>query len=122
VLTLIEDLPPTVVGVEAHDKVTSEDYEQVLIPAVQEAAAASDDQKVSVLYIVGPEFPDYTAGALWQDTKLGVGRFFHWDRIAIVGDVDWLPRAIHALGWALPADVKVFASDKLDEARDWVAS
>jgi hypothetical protein len=33
-LTLIADLPKDVVGVEAHGKVTADDYERVLIPAV----------------------------------------------------------------------------------------
>jgi len=37
VLTLIEDLPPGVVGVEAHGNVTAGDYERVLVPAVEAA-------------------------------------------------------------------------------------
>jgi hypothetical protein len=111
-----------VVGVEAHDKVTAEDYEKVLIPAVQAAEAASSDGKVRMLYVLGPEFPDFTAGAAWEDTKLGLGRFRHWERIAVVGDADWLRRAIHALSWAMPGEVEVFASDKVDEARAWVTS
>ena len=36
-LSLIEDLPAGVVGIEAGGKVTAEDYEQVLIPAVEAA-------------------------------------------------------------------------------------
>ena len=31
-LKLIEDLPPTVLGVEASGKVTHEDYQNILIP------------------------------------------------------------------------------------------
>lgn len=48
-LTLIPDLPASVVGVEAHGKVTAEDYREVLIPAVEAAEAASSDRKVRVL-------------------------------------------------------------------------
>lgn len=121
-LTLIPDLPATVVGVEAHKKVTAEDYEKVLIPAVEAAESASSDGKIRMLYVLGRDFPDFTAGAAWEDTKLGVGRFRHWERIAVVGDADWLRRAIHALSWAMPGDVRVFASDDLDEARTWVTS
>lgn len=121
-LTLIPDLPATVVGVEARDKVTADDYEKVLIPAVEAAEAASNEGKVRVLYVLGPEFPDFTAGAAWEDTKLGLGRLRHWERIAVVGDAEWLRRAIDALSWAMPGEVRVFASDDLDEARGWVTS
>jgi hypothetical protein len=121
-LALIPDLPATVVGVEAHDKVTAEDYENVLIPAVEAAESASSDGKVRMLYVLGAEFPDFSAGAAWEDTKLGLGRLRHWERIAVVADAQWLRRAIHALGWAMPGEVRVFASDELDEARAWVTS
>jgi SpoIIAA-like len=122
VLIVIPDLPATVVGVEARERVTSDDYEKVLIPAVEAAEAASGDGKVRLLYVLGPEFPEFTAGAAWEDAKLGLGRLRHWERIAVVGDADWLRRAIHALGWAMPGEVRVFASNELGEARAWVAS
>ena len=121
-LTLISDLPATVVGVEAHGKVTAEDYEKVLIPAVEAAEAASSEKKVRVLYVLGREFPEFTAGAVWEDTKLGLGRFRRWERIAVVGDAVWVRRAIHGLGWAMPGEIRVYASDTLTEARLWVTS
>ena len=121
-LTLIPDLPATVVGVEAHGKVTAEDYVKVLIPAVEAAEAASSDRKVRVLYVLGPEFPQFTAGAVWEDTKLGLGRLRHWERIAVVGDAVWVRRAIRGLGWAMPGEIRVYASDTLNDARLWVTS
>jgi SpoIIAA-like len=75
-----------------------------------------------MLYVLGQEFPDVTAGAAWEDTKLGLGRFRHWERIAVVGDADWLRRAIHALSWAMPGEVRVFATNNLDDARAWITS
>ena len=49
-LTLIEDLPQDVVGVEAHGKVTAEDYERVLVPAVDAARARAGGGGVRLLY------------------------------------------------------------------------
>ena len=121
-LTLIPDLPASVVGVEAHGKVTAEDYQEVLIPAVEAAEAASSDRKVRVLYVLGREFPEFTAGAAWEDTKLGLRRLRHWERIAVVGDAVWVRSAIHGLGWAMPGEVRVYASGALNEARAWVTS
>lgn len=121
-LTLIPDLPATVVGVEAHGKVTAEDYEKVLIPAVEAAEAASSDRKVRVLFVLGREFPEFTAGAVWKDTTLGLGRLRHWKRIAVVGDAVWVRRAIRGLGWAMPGEIRAYTSDELNEARAWVTS
>lgn len=122
VLTLMADLPAGVVGVEAHGEVTSDDYERVLVPAVEAARATSRDGKVRLMYVLGPEFPDYTAGAAWEDTKLGLGHLRSWERIAIVGDADWLRRAVRGLGWLMPGEIKVFAMEQLDGAREWVTS
>jgi hypothetical protein len=122
VLTLMPDLPAGVVGVEAHGEVTSDDYERVLVPAVEAARAESRDGKVRLLYVLGPQFPDYTAGAAWEDTKLGLGHLRSWERIALVGDADWLRRAVRGLGWLMPGEIKVFETKELDGAREWVTS
>jgi hypothetical protein len=122
VLTRIPGLPATVVGVEAREKVTAEDCERVLIPAVEAAAAASSDGKVRVLYVLGREFPDFAAGAVWADTKLALGPHRRWERIAVVSDAVWLRRAIRVVGWAIPGEVRVYASDQLNDARVWVTS
>jgi hypothetical protein len=121
-LELIADLPEGVVGVEAHGKVTSADYEQVLIPAVDAARAASEEGKVRVLYVLDADFPDYTAGAMWEDTKLGLAKLRAWERIAVVSDADWLAKALHAFGWIMPGEVKAFRREELDEARSWVTA
>jgi hypothetical protein len=121
-LTLIEDLPEGVVGVEAQGKVTSEDYERVLVPAVEAARAKSGDGRVRLLYVLGHELPDYTAGAAWEDAKLGLGHLRSWERIAIVGDADWLRRAVGGLGWLMPGEIKAFGLKELDSAREWVSS
>jgi SpoIIAA-like len=122
VLTLLADLPDAVVGVEARGRVTAEDYARVLVPAVEAARGQSGDGRVRLLYVLGRESPDYTAGAAWEDTKLGLGHLRSWERIAVVGDADWLRHAIHGLGWIVPGEVRVFGTDELDSAREWVTS
>jgi hypothetical protein len=121
-LKLISNLPASVVGVEAQGRVTATDYEQVLTPAVDTAEQAAVDGKVRLLYVLGSDFPDYTAGAAWEDAKLGLGRIRSWERIAIVSDAEWLRRAIHGLGWMMPGEVRVFGTTEANEARAWVTS
>jgi len=121
-MKLMEGLPPGVVGVEAEGQVTAEDYETVLVPAVEAARASAPDGHVSLLYVLGHEMPDYTVGAGWQDAKLGLGRLRSWNRIAVVSDTDWVRHAIHSVGWLVPGDVAVYPVQELDEARAWVTA
>ena len=120
-LSLIPDLPPGVVGVEAHGEVSADDYEQVLVPAVEAAHAAAPGGKVRILYVFEGK-PDLSTGAAWQDARLGLRHVRDWERIAVVSDADWLRRAIHGLAWMIPGDVRVFGTTELDAARSWVTA
>jgi len=122
VLAGILGLPATVVGVEAHGSVTAEDCENVLIPAVRAAGAASGDGKVRVLVVLGSDFRELTAGAAWSEAKLALGRFGRWERIAVVGDAEWLRRAIGVVGWAMPGEIRVYAPGRFNDAHSWVTS
>ena len=120
-LALIADMPPGVVGVEARGTVTAEDYEHVLVPAVEVARGQAVDGRVSIFYVLGRDFPDFSAGAAWEDTKLGLGHLRNWRRLAIVTDAEWLHHAIHGLGWLMPREIKVFRHAQADDALAWVS-
>ena len=109
------------VGVEAHGEITAGDYEQVFIPPLNAAQAQAADGKVRVLYVLGHDFPGITAGGAWKDAQPGLSRLRHWERVAIVSDADWMHPRIHGLGWMIPGEAKVFATDEGDAARDWVS-
>ena len=53
-LELTPDLPDNVVGIRASGQVAAEDYESVLIPAIEARLAQRD--RVRVLYHLGPDF------------------------------------------------------------------
>ncbi len=117
-IKVIEDMPPGTIGLEAIGKVTDEDYERVLVPAV---TAALERKDVRLLYVLGDEFDSYSAGAVWADTKLWAGHLTSWQKVAIVSDADWLENAVKAFGWLMPGEVKVFDDDDLDDAKEWLA-
>jgi hypothetical protein len=122
VLDRVLGLPATVVGVEAHERVTAKDYEKVVIRAVRAAEAASSGGRARVLVVLGRDFRGFTAGAVWQATKLALGRFRRWERIAIVGDAVWLRRVIGVAGWAIAGEIRVFAPGRFNDAQAWVTS
>ena len=63
----LSDLPSGVIGFEAVGEVHSDDYRDVLRPAIDSAAAAGP---VRFVYVLGPEFTGYSAGASWEDSEL----------------------------------------------------
>ena len=117
-IKVIEDMPPGTIGLEAIGRVTDEDYERVLVPAV---SAALERKDVRLLYVLGDEFDSYSAGAVWADTKLWAGHLTSWQKVTIVSDADWLENAVKAFGWLMPGEVKVFDDDDLDDAKEWLA-
>jgi hypothetical protein len=120
VIKVLEGLPANVLGVEATGKVTDDDYETVLLPAVREKRR--DDAKIRFVYVLGEDFDGWSLGAMWEDAKLGLKDPRAWERIAVVSDQGWLRHAVQALGWLIPGEVRGFAMDEFDAAKDWAAS
>ncbi len=116
----IEGAPPNVVAFKAVGKVQSSDYKETLDPAIEQAIAAQG--KVRLVYELGEEFDGYSAGAAWEDLKLGGGNFSAWERCAIVTDSDLLGGAVRVLSVIMPGDVRVFPVKELDEALAWAAA
>jgi SpoIIAA-like len=121
VLERLHDLPESVVGIEASGEVTAEDYKDVLIPAVE--GALEGGRKVRLLYLLGDDVHGvgFTAGASWQDTKVGLGHYNRWEKAAVVSDSDWLRHSVSVLGYLMPGEVKAFTRAEEAAARTWIA-
>jgi hypothetical protein len=117
VIRIIENMPAGTIGLEAVGKVTDDDYRDVLLPAVSAALERSD---VRLMYVLGEDFDSYSPGAVWADTKLWVHHIKGWKKVAIVSDADWLENSVKAFHWLIPGDVKVFETDDVDDAKEWL--
>jgi hypothetical protein len=117
-LKLLSDLPDNVIGVRAIGEVDDDDYEEVLVPAIEDGLARHE--KIRLLYVLGDEFTGYDKDAVWEDAKLGVKTFNSYDRMAIVTDSDSVRRTIKAFGWLIPGEVRVFHLDRIVEATVWI--
>ena len=114
----IPGLPGDVVGLHIRGKLTAEDYENVVIPAVEAAIEVADE--VRVLVQLDDDFQGIELGALLDDVRLGMKWVGDWDRVAVVSDPGVLASFSKLLGIVLPEKVKVFTPDLLDLARQWV--
>lgn len=118
VIEMLAGLPENVVGVEGVGEVSSDDYRNVLIPATETALEKSG--RINLLYVLGERFDGLSGGAVWEDTKLGLEHFRRWDRMAVVTDVEWIGHALKAVGWMVPAKIRIFPTSERATAEEWV--
>ena len=121
-LERLQDVPEPVIGIRATGEVTGEDYRTVLIPAVEKALDGG--HKVRHLYVLGGDVKGmgFSAGAAWEDTKVGFGHYSRWEKVAVVSDQEWLRHSVDVFGYLIPGQVKAFAPAEEAEARTWVSS
>ncbi len=117
-IELLKGFPSNVVAIACHGNVSRQDYDDVLIPAVEKALQSHD--KVRMLYEVAPDFTGYDAGAAWEDFKTGMEHFTKWDRIAVITDIDWMASAVKVFGVFLPSAVRVYPLADAAQARLWI--
>ena len=113
----LSDLPSGVIGFEVADTVKAEDYRDVILPALERAAASGEVRFVVVI----AEFHGMSGGALWQDLKVGIEHLRAWKRIALVTDIEWMHHMTTLFGWMTPGEVRHFTLGQRDEAIAWAA-
>jgi hypothetical protein len=118
-IRLLGGMPDGVLGLEAVDDVEKEDYENVILPAVDEAIARHG--KVRLVYVLGREFDEYEGEAVWEDLKLGVREPTSFERIAVVTDARWAAPAIKVFSVLWPGQARAFPLAELEGAKRWAA-
>ena len=117
-IELLRGFPDNVVAIKCHGEVTREDYDTVLVPAVEKALTSHD--KVRLLYEAGPEFEGVDAGAAWEDFKVGMEHFPRWERVAVITDVEWIRLATRLFSFAIPGVMRVYPTADAAKARLWI--
>ena len=118
-IRLLGHMPVGVLGLEAIDDVEKEDYENVVLPAIE--AAVAEHGKVRLVYVLGPEFDDYEGEAVWEDLKLGARHTTAFERIAVVTDARWAGPAIKIFSVLWPGQARAFPLSELEPAKQWAA-
>ena len=118
-MELIEDLPADTVGIASRGKITQEDYERVIIPAVEKRLKTHD--KIKLLYVM-EQFDGMELAAMWEDTTFGIKHWTDFSHLALVTDVDWVRHMTAFFAWMIPAEVKMFPDGEVEAARLWLAT
>ena len=113
-LELIEGLPGNVVGIAVSGRLTMQDCQDVLVPAMQKSLKRHD--KIRLYYELNSRFP----GASWDELDLGLDHASRCERVAIVTDIGWVRLTVKALRFLIPSEIRVFPTDQADEGRAWI--
>jgi len=113
-------LPAGVDGLRAIGTVTREDYERVVQDVLDEARGQG--RRLRLLYQFGPEFDGFTAGAVWEDARLGLRYLRLFERCAVVSDLGWVRESARFVGALLPCPVKVFGNGEWQDALTWLTA
>ena len=116
----VKGLPSNVVEFSAHGLVTEDDYRHVLLPAVDNALKLHD--KIRVYYEIGPNFTGFDLGAVFADVRIGAGRLFHWEKIALVTDVPWIRDSARLFSFLIPAQIHTFDLADASKAKTWIVA
>ncbi len=115
-IELIKELPDNVVGILARGRVTNEECDNVLRPAME--ASLKRHNKIRLYYEVGSRFP----GAGWDDLDIAIDHLPQWERIAVVTDTGWVRQTVNAMRFLIASEVRVFTTLETAEGRAWIAS
>jgi SpoIIAA-like len=92
----------------------------VLVPDVADRLNRHD--KLRIYYEVAADFAGLDPGAVWEDTKVGLSHFRHWERFAVVTDAEWIKHAVTLFGFLMPGELRVFPLADAARAREWIAA
>jgi hypothetical protein len=117
-IKVIDGFPEATLAVACEGHVTREDYEKILIPRLNEALARRG--KIRIYYEIGPTFAGFEAGAVWEDTKIGLEHLSRYEKMALVTDVPWIRLAVGAFRFLMPGRLAVFPMSQVEKARAWI--
>lgn len=115
---VLDGFPADVVAVSARGKIDRVAYEKTLIPLIE--ARINAEGKVKLLYEIGDGFDGYTAGAMWDDAKLGLMHLAEFARVAVVTDIEWIRMGVKMFAPMMPAEVHLFHLAEREAAKSWI--
>ncbi|MEI6252244.1 MAG: STAS/SEC14 domain-containing protein [Mycobacteriaceae bacterium] len=116
-IEILTDFPDDVAGYSCHDRLTKSDYAAVMRD-VEDKLTRHD--KLNMYCEVSPDYSGAGLDAAWEDWKSSFSTWFHWERGAIVTDVEWMVWATRFFGMLFPGEWRIYPPDRAAQARRWV--
>jgi SpoIIAA-like len=117
-IEVLEGFPDDVVAIKAVGRLTSEDYEETLIPLAEAKLAAKG--KIKMLYWCGDDFNGFSMGAAWDDARFGITNIGDIAKLAVVTDIGWIRDSVKMFARLMPPPVRVFPNAEFEAAKAWI--
>lgn len=109
-----------IVAFEFLGEVNKEDFDQIVIPAIE--AMIDDIDKINLVYLLNTDLSEFTMGAWWKDAMLGIQNITKWHKSAIVTDSNAIQNFTEIFSHVMPGEFKGFDKVDLEEALRWAAT
>lgn len=114
------DTPPHVTGVRAVGKVDKDEYESILLPALEKAIKQYG--KLNYIMVLETSLANFSAGAMLEDIKAGLKHYTKWNKIAIVTDQKPIEIITDFVSILIPGEARGFPLSSVELAKAWVAA
>lgn len=118
---MIEALPRSsgkVLGVRLTGKVTEEEYEKVFLPALDDLIKKHG--KIRCLYFIDEGFEGWELLAMRDGAKFGLKHRNDFEKFAVIAGQKWAEWASKIAAHLIPAEMKTYTVDQLEEAWSWL--
>ena len=116
-IEIIKTEKDNIIGIKCVGLVTQEDYQNILIPFLEEAIPKYGPLRA---FCDMREFMGMEWKALWDDFKYGIKHTKDVERIATVGDQRWVAWLMKFSSLFYKMKLKHFNSSQVEEAWNWV--
>jgi len=120
-IEVLTDMPEGVTGIRVSGRVAGDDI-RAFKSRMEELLEADE---IRIVEVIAPDYEGFGPGGLVEDLKMGFGALFKrhsaFKRVAVVSDKEWVAHTMHAVGWMVPGELKMFGLDELDRAKEWAA-
>ena len=116
-IEILQGFPDDVAAYSCHERLTKADYAAVMSD-IEDKLTRRD--KLSMYCEVAADYSGAGVDAAWEDWKSSLRTWFHWERGAIVTDVEWMVWATRFFGLLFPGQWRGYPIARAAEARRWV--
>ena len=109
-IELIPDIPDNVVALNKTGEDNPDDYENVFVPAVEQAQ--QKHEKIRLLYQMDSE-PS-------PDSKVGLKEFAQFEKVTLGTDSESGASKVKTFSFMIPCEIRVFPISELEEAKTWI--
>ncbi len=82
--------------------------------------ALQTHKKIRLYYQTAPDLVGLDPGVIWEGFKVGIVHLAHWERVAVVTDMDWIKHTVWLFAFLMPCATKLFSLSDAARAREWI--